>query len=435
LEYILSEIKQQGVSLAHALYASAKILELIQEGSSLTSAIQTTSPSLRPAVQSITFHALRRGFWVHAVLNEYLNKTPSGLTKYLLWAAVALIPEKDREPMYATHTLVNEAVNATSLDKNMVYAKGLVNAVLRRILRSEDIYAEFSELKNPSYPEWWVRKLRFAYPENYLNILATSREKPPLTIRVNERFINATSYKEKLDGLEIESNALPEISGIKLPNALEIKKPIPVAQLPGFFDGSCSVQDAGAQLAAYLLNPKPGARVLDACAAPGGKSAQLLEQFDIQLDCLEIDSERAKRIDENLMRLRLQNGRILIGDAADTQILRNEGPYDAILADVPCSASGIVRRHPDIPYLRQEADIQKLQITQKKILTALWGLLKPGGRLLYVTCSVFPDEGESQARWSVNNLPGVIRLKAPGQLLPSVHHDGFFYALFEKSMD
>ena len=408
-------------------------MELVQEGSSLTSAIQTASPALRPAVQSITFHALRRGFWVHAVLNEYLNKTPSGLTKYLLWAAVSLIPERDREPMYATHTLVNEAVNATGLDKNMVYAKGLVNAILRRILRSEDIYAEISEIENPSYPEWWIRKLKFAYPKKYLDILASSREKPPLTIRVNPRSVDASAYKEQLTALDIESNVLPGIAGIKLPNALEIKKPIPVSQLPGFFDGTCSVQDAGAQLAAYLLSPKAGTKVLDACAAPGGKSAQLLEQFDIQLDALEIDSERAKRIDENLTRLHLQNGRVVLGDAADVRGWGEGHQYDAILADVPCSASGIVRRHPDIPYLRQEADIQKLQIAQKKILTALWGLLKPGGRLLYVTCSVFPDEGEVQAQWCVNRLPGVIRLEAPGQLLPSVHHDGFFYALFEKS--
>lgn len=421
--------------MAQALYASAKVLALVQEGSSLTSAIQTISPALRPAVQSITFHALRRGFWAQAVLNEFLNKTPSGLTKYLLWAAVALVPEKDRESMYTAHTLVNESVNATSLDKNMSYAKGLVNAVLRRVLRSEDIYAEISELENPSYPEWWIRKLRFAYPQNYLDILASSREKPPLTIRVNQRYITTSSFRKQLTSLDIQSEALPLISGIKLPNALEIKKPIPVNQLPGFFDGSCSVQDAGAQLAANILNPKAGARVLDACAAPGGKSAQLLEQFDIELDSLEIDAERAKRIDENLSRLHLQNGRVILGDAADIQTWAHGRKYDAILADVPCSASGIVRRHPDIPYLRQEADIQKLQITQKKILTALWGLLKPGGRLLYVTCSIFPDEGEVQAKWCINRLPGAIRLEAPGQLLPSVHHDGFFYALFEKSGD
>ena len=378
---------------------------------------------------------MRRGFWAHAVLNEYLNKTPSGLTKYLLWAAIALIPEKDCEPMYPSYTLVNEAVNATSLDKNMVYAKGLVNAILRRVLRSENIYAEISEIENPSYPEWWIRKLKFAYPQSYLDILASSRQKPPLTIRVNQRYVDASSYKEQLSELNIECNPFPAIAGIKLPNALEIKNPIPVSQLPKFLEGSCSVQDAGAQLAAYLLKPKAGDCVLDACAAPGGKSAQLLEQFDIQLDSLEIDAQRAKRIDENFTRLHLENGRVLLGDAADVTVWGAGKQYDAILADVPCSASGIVRRHPDIPYLRQEADIQKLQITQKKILTALWGLLKPSGRLLYVTCSVFPDEGEVQARWCESKLPGAIRLEAPGQLLPSIHHDGFFYALFEKNAD
>jgi 16S rRNA (cytosine967-C5)-methyltransferase len=234
-------------------------------------------------------------------------------------------------------------------------------------------------------------------------------------------------------GLSIQ--AVAPVSNQALPNALELINPVPVHQIPGFFDGVCSVQDAGAQLAAYLLNPSKGSRVLDACAAPGGKSAQLLEQFDIQLDALEIDSARAARIEENFARLKLSGGQVLVGDAANPQGWFKGEPYDFILADVPCSASGIVRRHPDIPYLRQEADIQALQITQRKILTALWGVLKPGGRLLYVTCSVFPDEGEIQAKWWVNAMPNAVRLGAPGQLLPNQHHDGFFYALFEKAKD
>ena len=409
----------------------------MHEGASLTIAIQSAPVALRPAVQSITFQALRRGFWVHEVLNQYLQKTPPGLTKYLLWAAIALIPEKDREPMYTTHTLVNEAVNATHLDKNMSYAKGLVNAILRRILRSPDIYKEISEDDNPSYPDWWLEKLRRAYPSEYQEIIRCSREKPPLIIRLNQRQLNTPEkiqdYQESLRAAEIGFEPLTMVANVQLSNTLHITKPVPVNQLPEFFSGSCSVQDAGAQLAAHLLAPAPQSRVLDACAAPGGKSAHLLELFDIQLDALEIDPIRAKRIEENFSRLSLSGGRVLVGDASIPKNWHKGDLYDAILADVPCSASGIVRRHPDITYLRQEADIKNLQIAQRKILTALWPLLKPGGKLLYVTCSVFPEEGELQARWWLNSMPDAVRLDAPGQLLPSMNHDGFFYALFEKS--
>ena len=429
--------KSQGVSLSKALVASAQVLEQVYEGSSLTVAIQSVSPTLRPAVQSVTFQALRRGFWVHEVLNQYLQKTPSGLTKYLLWAAIALIPEKDREPMYATHTLVNEAVNATHLDKSMSYAKGLVNAILRRILRSPDIYKEISEEKNPSYPDWWLDKLKKSYPSEFKKIVQCSREKPPMIIRLNQRQLNSPdkikAYQTSLTGVGVEFEPLIDIAGVKLDAALHIKKPVPVNQLPGFFQGSCSVQDAGAQLAAHLLAPKANAKVLDACAAPGGKSAHLLELFDIKLDALEIDPARAKRIEENFARLSLSGAKVLVGDASEPKAWFDGELYDAILADVPCSASGIVRRHPDIPYLRQEADIKNLQITQRKILTALWSLLKPGGKLLYVTCSVFPEEGELQVRWWLNSVPDAVRLDALGQLLPAMDHDGFFYALFEKS--
>ena len=380
---------------------------------------------------------MRRGFWVHEVLNQYLQKTPPGLTKYLLWAAIALIPEKDREPMYASHTLVNEAVNATHLDSSISYAKGLVNAILRRILRSPDIYKEISEEANPSYPDWWLEKLKKSYPSEFKKIVDCSREKPPLIIRLNQKQLDTPEkikeYKDGLDEAGIGYEMVGEISGIHLSNALQITKPVPVSQLPGFFDGSCSVQDAGAQLAAHLLKPKYGAKVLDACAAPGGKSAHLLEMFDIKLDALEIDSERAKRIEENFSRLALTGGKVIVGDASEPATWFSGESYDAILADVPCSASGIVRRHPDISYLRQEADIKNLQIMQRKILTALWPLLRPGGKLLYVTCSVFPEEGELQARWWLSRVPDAVRLDAPGQLLPSLTHDGFFYALFEKS--
>ncbi len=376
---------------------------------------------------------------MQAVLNEYVQKTPPGLTLYLLWAAISLVPEKNREPMYPMHTLVNEAVNASNLDPTLGYAKGLINAVLRRVLRNENIYQEISEEKNPSYPDWWIRKLKYAYPEQAEAIISFSRAKPPLTLRLNQKQIigaeSKKAYMAQFSEAGLECQDLASIGKYTLPLGFELTTPVPVAQIPGFFDGACSVQDAGAQLAGQILNPAKGARVLDACAAPGGKSAQLLEQFDIALDALEIDPLRAKRIEENFSRLKLTGGQVLIGDAANPNAWFKGELYDAILADVPCSASGIVRRHPDIPYLRQEVDIKNLQVTQRKILTALWSILKPGGKLLYVTCSVFPDEGELQAKWWLSAMPNALRLEAPGQLLPNKQHDGFFYALFEKAKD
>lgn len=411
-------------------------MQEVQNGTSLTLALQSTPQELRPAVQSIAFQALRRGFWAQEVLNQYVQKTPPGLTLYLLWAAIALLPEKNSEPMYATHTLVNEAVNATSLDSNLGFARGLVNAVLRRALRNEKLYQEIPEEQHPSYPEWWARKLKYAYPDQHLNVLVASKEKPPLTLRLNHRFFKDEAGVEKyladLNAAGVEYQLINDVAGQTLSSAIELKNPIPVAQIPGFFDGSCSVQDAGAQIAAELLKLESGQRVLDACAAPGGKAAHFLEKYDVHLDALEIDSSRAKRIEENFKRLKLTGGQIIIGDASNPKEWFDGELYDAIVADVPCSASGIVRRHPDITYLRQEGDIKNLQVVQRKILTALWGLLKPGGKLLYVTCSVFPDEGELQAKWWLNAMPDAIRLKAPGQLLPSKQHDGFFYALFEK---
>ena len=192
----------------------------VQNGTSLTLALQGVSPDLRPAVQSIAFQALRRGFWAQEVLNQYVQKTPPGLTLYLLWAAIALLPEKNTEPMYATHTLVNEAVNATSLDSNLGFARGLINAVLRRALRNEKLYQEIPEEQHPSYPEWWTRKLKYAYPEQHLNILATSKEKPPLTLRLNHRFLKDEAGVQKyLDDLSkggIEYQLIDAVGGQKL---------------------------------------------------------------------------------------------------------------------------------------------------------------------------------------------------------------------------
>ncbi|MNI56748.1 Ribosomal RNA small subunit methyltransferase B [compost metagenome] len=217
--------------------------------------------------------------------------------------------------------------------------------------------------------------------------------------------------------------------------------PKPVTQLPGFAEGWWSVQDAGAQLAAELLAPTDGMRVLDACSAPGGKTAHLLELADIDLVALDADGERLERVEQNLDRLGLASKRVHLeaADAADLDAWWDGKPFDAVLADVPCTASGIVRRHPDIRWLRRENDVRRTATLQARILDSLWKTVAPGGRLLYVTCSVFPIEGARQALEFLQRHPEAQRLDAPGQLLPVAlnatpveQHDGFFYALFAK---
>jgi 16S rRNA (cytosine967-C5)-methyltransferase len=196
-------------------------------------------------------------------------------------------------------------------------------------------------------------------------------------------------------------------------------------------DGDVSVQDLGAQMAAQLLKPKNSDLILDACAAPGGKACHLLEMADIQLDVLEISQDRMKRVEENLKRLQL-NANLVLGDACKSATWSQGKMYDAILADVPCSATGIVRRHPDILYLRRGSDIPELQELQRKMVIELWQLLKPGGKMLYVTCSILPQEGENQCEWFLNNLKDALRLDCVGQLLPNDWHDGFFYGILQK---
>jgi 16S rRNA (cytosine967-C5)-methyltransferase len=232
----------------------------------------------------------------------------------------------------------------------------------------------------------------------------------------------------------IQSRPVESIAGISLPGALLLPNPVPVSDLPGFYSGAASVQDAGAQLAAQLLSPQPGELILDACAAPGGKTAHILELADCQMLALEIDSGRLGKISGNLDRLRLQSEKVkvLLGDASKSSWWDGR-LFDKILLDAPCSASGIVARHPDIPFLRRQADISALQRKQREILMQAWKMLKPEGLLLYVTCSVFPEEGEDQAVWFAQQQGNAVRLDAPGQLLPTEANDGFYYALFKKN--
>jgi len=311
---------------------------------------------------------------------------------------------------------------------------GLTNAILRNALRErEALWAktDVAETARFNHPEWWVAELRKQYADRAEAILATDNQHPPMTLRVNQRATTTAAYLARLAG---ESIAAKQIG----PTALLLEKPVSVDRLPGFFDGEVSVQDAGAQLAAPLLDVHDGMRVLDACAAPGGKTAHILEMARVQMLALDKDERRLSRVAENLQRLKL-SAELKVGDAARPQDWWDGQPFERILADVPCSASGVVRRHPDIKWLRRPEDVSGFAAQQAGILSALWQLLAQGGKLLYATCSVFGQENEQvivnflDAHPDAQRLPLTLPDHSQGQLLPNEQHDGFFYALLHKA--
>ncbi|CCD29582.1 16S rRNA methyltransferase B (sun protein) [Candidatus Glomeribacter gigasporarum BEG34] len=349
----------------------------------------------------------------------------------LLACALALLSEADH-PTYAPYTVVDQTVQAADARAQWQPAKGLVNAVLRRFLRMRAQMLK-AVLRNPvarwNYPRWWIDAVRAAWPVHWEEILSAGNTHPPMTLRVNARRTNVAHYLEYLRARHISALAADEY-------AIQLTRPRPVEQLPGFKEGLVSVQDAGAQCAAKLLNVRDGLRVLDACAAPGGKTGHLLELANLELVALDIDGARAARIDANLQRLRLR-ATVCVGDAAQPAQWWDGRRFDRILLDAPCTGSGVARRHPDLRWLRRASDIAQLAARQQQMLRAVWPLLNTGGELLYSTCSVFPEEGEAQARAFERAASDAVRLPAPGQLLPSVtpaeqNHDGFFYARFLK---
>ena len=351
----------------------------------------------------------------------------------------------------ASHTTVDQAVLAAGeiIEGRL---RGLVNAVLRNYLRRREELAlavAANEVALHQHPAWWLDALRTAWPEDWKNIAAAGNMPPPMALRVNQRRISPVEYLKQLAAAEIGAHLDPQ-------GAILLDKPIPVDRLPGFAEGLLSVQDPGAQRAAILLDPAPGSRVLDACAAPGGKTAHLLEwagpQAALHVTALDIDPARCARINDTLQRLGLQSPAQVQVLAADAGRPQDWWPqhcasqlFDAILLDAPCTASGIVRRHPDVRWLRRETDIAQLAQTQARLLATLWPLLRPGGRLLYCTCSVFLAEGDQQIKAFLARHTDAALLPSPGHLWPgkgaaagsvpdnlSSEHDGFFYALLHK---
>jgi len=423
------------------LQAAAAVLAAIRGGMSGTAALEGVEAGLRPGVQSLAYRALRSLGRAEALRRLLAPKKPPAAADALLCTALALAWQEQDAP-YEVFTLVNQAVEAAKRTESTRAQASFINACLRRFLRERDALVQRTE-QDPvavwNHPAWWIKRLQKDYPDNWQAILQANNRQAPMTLRVNLRQTGLATYLGTLQQAGIETRPAG-------PHGVTLARPLPVHEIPGFEQGSVSVQDAAGQMAAPLLlqGLGTGLRVLDACAAPGGKTAHLLEIADCQVTALDIDPVRCTRIGQTLQRLGLQ-ARILAADAAQPAQWWDGEPFDAILLDAPCTASGIVRRHPDVRWLRRESDVAQLAAIQARLLKALWPLLKPGGRLLYCTCSVFKAEGEAQIQTFLAHNTQARLLPSPGHLLPYFpvgsdavtdnqvsDHDGFYFALLEK---
>jgi 16S rRNA (cytosine967-C5)-methyltransferase len=432
-----------GPSLAQAFAAAAEAIGRVSGGESLNAALadlkrRAPAQTLAAAAQDLCYNALR-GYGVVDVVLERLLQKPltDSPVRGLLLAALAELAARPQ----SAHAVVHQAVEAAALLGHS-RAKGLVNAVMRNFQRRmPELLSEIDATEPGRYrhPQWWIDALRLAYPHDWESVLSASNRHPPMVLRVNRRRLSAAAYLEKLERAGIPARPLGR-------DAVLLEKPCRVERLPGFAAGEVSVQDAGAQRAAPFLDVRDGMRVLDACAAPGGKTGHLLELAECELLAVDADAGRARRIAENLSRLRL-SAKVVVGDCSKPEDFWGERPFERILLDAPCSASGVVRRHPDIKWLRRKTDTAEFSRTQAQLLEALWRVLAPDGKLLYATCSVFPEENGAQLDNFLVRHPEAEMLPLAGlagggerasrrlecQILPSAESDGFFYALLKKT--
>ena len=437
------DLNEHKIPLWRQLQAVASVLQAIRTGVSGTAALANVQADLRPGVQALTFHVLRSLGRAEALRQQLASRSPPPPADALLCTALALAWHEEDAP-YEVFTLVNQAVEAAKRSAETQPQASFINACLRRFLRERDALVVHTE-KNPvavwNHPKWWISRLQKEWPTQWQAILAANNRHAPMTLRVNVRRTGVLPYLQTLKEAGLTATAAGSCG-------VTLAQPKPVHEIPGFSEGVVSVQDAAAQLAAPLLlsglTASGPLRVLDACAAPGGKTAHLLEFADCQVTALDVDPVRCEKIHQTLQRLGLQ-AQVLAADAAKPSVWWDGQLFDAILLDAPCSASGIVRRHPDVRWLRRETDIAQLGVIQTRLLKALWPLLKPGGRLLYCTCSVFRAEGAEQIQTFLKHNTNAVFLSSPGYLLPvsgtnvttapdnqARDHDGFYYALLEK---
>lgn len=424
--------------------AAANILhQVINQGQSLSTLLpryqQEIASKDRALLQELCFGSLRWYSRLDAIAKQLLEKPLKG--KYQPVHALLLVGIY--QLLYTripAHAALAETVNACKLLKAEPF-RGMVNGVLRNVQRrQEELTTRIDALPQLrlAHPNWLVKRLQQAYPDRWESLLEANNQHPPMWIRVNRRHHDREHYQAQLQLADIVADA-DELAD----SALRLHRAVDVSALPGFDQGHSSVQDAAAQLAAQLLDAAPGELVLDACAAPGGKTAHILErQPELgQLVAVDLDAERLQRVHQNLARTGL-DATVLQGNAARPEDWWQGPRFDRILLDAPCSATGVIRRHPDIKWLRRPEDIAQLALLQAQILDALWQQLKPGGVLLYATCSILPDENREQIRAFLRRTPDALHLplhehdtpEQPGwQLLPGAEQrDGFYYAKLSK---
>ena len=428
--------------------AAVKVMQQLHTGGgSLTRLLPTAQSKVadsdRALLQAMCFGMARWSYRLSGLVDSLLDK-PLKRKDQDIYLLMQLGVYQLAYTRVAPHAAVDTTVAAVK-KLGKPWAKGLVNAVLRNYQRqTATLEGGLNEVSNLAHPDWLLEHFKNDWPENWERIVDQNNQQATMTLRVNERHHSAEQYKAVLDNYELQANLVDDV-----PSALVLEHPSSVHDLPGFVDGHVSVQDAAAQIAASLLGKGSGKRLLDACSAPGGKTAHALEFGDWQqVVALDHDAERLQKVGETLDRLALSDRAILhSADAADLDSWWDKQAFDSILLDAPCSGTGVIRRHPDIKLLRRASDIDELVKTQQALMHALWSTLKVGGHMLYATCSILKAENEHQLSWftkqhsNAKQIPlslGVGRVTETGcvQILPGEQGmDGFFYALLEKQHD
>lgn len=419
------------MSLATVQTLAAQSVQAVAQGQPLhdvLDALRQSQPQLTPAqrgaLQDLAFGVQRFAGTLNAVLDLM---TPRRIAQPALRSLLLVALYQLTHTQNAPHAIVHEAVHAASRIERGRY-KALSNALLRRFQREHEKLLVQAQTDNPvaqyNLPRWWQKRLQHDHPSAWPHMAELFQSHPPLTLRINRRHTDAQGYLKTLQQHGLDGHILDS-------HAIALTQAVPITKLPLFGEGFVSVQDFGAQQAANWLAPQNGERILDACAAPGGKSGHLLECADIQLTALDIDPVRTQRIRDNLQRLQL-TATIECADAKQWASCYDGEPFDAVLADIPCTASGIVRRHPDIKWLRRPDDAQRTAAQQIPLLDALWRIVKPNGRMLLATCSLFTEENQQQLHAFLQRHPNA-HCSRHTTLLPHAHQDGFYYALIHKN--
>ena len=430
------------------LQAAADMLLQVRAGHSLTELLPAQPAEVRAGAQALVFHTLRWLGLAEGLRTLLVHRRPPAPADALLCVALALLAAP--QPPYAAHTLTSQTVEAANRNPLTQPQARMVNACLRRCTREWHALRRMVRAQGDvrvafNHPHWWVQRMKGDHPNSWQAVLLATQQHPPMTLRVNVPRISVADFMQEMERASLPAQALGGA-------AVRLERPCPVQRIPGFDAGWCSVQSLVAQRAAPLLlgalPPDCAApRVLDACAAPGGKTAHMLElRPDALVTALDVDAQRLARVQENLGRLGLRAAALRTADAALVEEWWDGEPFDAILLDAPCSASGITARHPDVRWLRRESDIAQLAVRQEALLHALWPLLRPGGALLYVVCSAFRAEGSERIKAFVAHHTDAQRLRAPGYVLPKAPRegapaddnaacddDGFYFALLRRS--